>query len=98
LSSPIDDQVVLSGMTVALRWHGAGADYAGELSGGALTQTVAFGWQSATQKAIGILAPSDQRYVWRVRAANPFGSSGWAQTQFIVKPAKFVFAPTVMRE
>lgn len=98
LSSPIDNQVVLSGTAVTLRWQGNGADYAGELSGGALAQTVSFGWQSATQTAIGMLAPSDQPYVWRVRAANPFGSSAWAQAQFIVKPAKSVFAPAVMRE
>jgi hypothetical protein len=98
LSSPISDQVVLSGTAVTLRWQGAGDMYAGELSGGALTQTVTFGWKSDTQTTVGILPVSDQPYVWRVRAANAFGSSLWAQAQFIVKPARSVFAPAVMRE
>jgi murein DD-endopeptidase MepM/ murein hydrolase activator NlpD len=98
LASPIDSQVVLSGTAVTLRWQGSGDDYAVEVSGGTLTQTLSFGWQATTHKAIGVLAPSDQPYAWRVRAANPFGSSAWAQTQFVVKPAKSVFAPAVMRE
>ncbi|BCX03884.1 MAG: hypothetical protein KatS3mg053_1822 [Candidatus Roseilinea sp.] len=98
LTSPISGQLMLSGPPIALRWQGAeGELYWGELSGGALTTTVTFGWITDTQWLAGPLAASEAPYTWRVRASNGFGDSAWAQASFVVIPSQPVYLPITQR-
>jgi len=98
LTTPISGQLMLSGPPIALHWRGAeGEMYRGELWGGALTTTFAFGWITGTQWLAGPLAASETPYTWRVRASNGFGDSAWAQASFVVTPSQPVYLPTVQR-
>ncbi|MCS6849135.1 MAG: M23 family metallopeptidase [Anaerolineae bacterium] len=97
-TSPVNGQLMLSGPPIALRWQGAeGERYRGELSGGALTTTLAFGWITGTQWLAGPLPASETPYVWRVRASNGFGDSAWAQASFVVTPSQSVYLPITQR-
>ncbi|MCL6510547.1 MAG: peptidoglycan DD-metalloendopeptidase family protein [Anaerolineae bacterium] len=98
LTAPITGQVVLSGTAVVLRWEGTeGATYRGELWGGVLTDTIAFGWITDTHWLIGNLPASEAPYTWRVRASNGFGDSAWAQESFVVVPSQAVYLPIAQR-
>jgi hypothetical protein len=98
-TAPISGQVVLSGTHVNLVWQGAAKDdaYRGELWGGVISATIAWGWITQTQRAVGPLLASDQPYRWRVRASNGFGDSGWAEESFVVTPAQNLYVPVVLR-
>lgn len=99
LTWPITGQIVLSSTVITLQWVGndEGEQYRGELSGGGLSETIAFGWITDTRRTIGVLPPSESAYAWRLRASNGFGDSGWVGTQFIVRPAQNIYAPLITR-
>lgn len=98
LIAPTGGQLMLSGPPIALSWQGAeGELYWGELSGGMLTETVAFGWITDTQWPAGPLVASDTPYAWRVRASNGFGDSAWAQASFVVTQSQSVYLPITQR-
>lgn len=98
LTAPISGQLMLSGPPIMLSWQGTeGEQYRGELSSGALTTTLTFGWITGTQWLAGPLPASETPYVWRVRASNGFGDSAWAQVSFVVTPSQSVYLPITQR-
>ena len=97
LQSPVGGAVVLSGTPVVLKWQGGGDAFDVEVSGGALSATRTLTWANATQRSPGALAASDKPYHWRVRAANAFGTSPWAEGAFLVVPGRAVYVPVISR-
>lgn len=95
--APANGNLVPSGTPATLRWQGDGDAYFGELSGGALPAPVAFGWITETQRAMGRLETSPVPYAWRVRAANDFGTSAWAEASFVVSDTTSIFIPVAVR-
>lgn len=86
LQTPADGSTINEGTSINLTWSSTGDEYFGEVWGGP-GGTLTFGWQSATNRDLGI-QPAGYTYSWRVRARNSAGESGWSNTwTFTVRPA-----------
>lgn len=75
------------GQSITLSWTDTGDQFYGEITGGP-AGTSTFGWQAETTKTIGSQW-AGYYYVWKVKAKNSGGESGFSNTRdFIVRPGQ----------